>query len=124
MDELWFRAKYPVLKSLFLGQFSLVIALPVVFRGVIADGEARPLCVVVLDISFNGLFKGVGVSPALFYLELDVQFFFDPAVQSFVDGVTGQPDYDLAKNYWKVLKHRLIKDQVQNPVFKIVISNK
>lgn len=24
--------------------------------------------------------------------------------------LTGQPDYDLAKNYWKVLKHRLIKE--------------
>ena len=24
--------------------------------------------------------------------------------------LTEQPDYDLAKNYWKVLKHRLIKE--------------
>ena len=24
--------------------------------------------------------------------------------------LTGKPDYDLAKNYWKVLKHRLIKE--------------
>ena len=86
MDELWFRAQNPVLKSLFLGQFSLVIALPVVLRGVVADGEARPLGVVVLDISFNGLFE-VGDSPASVYLELRIEFFLDPAVQSFVDGV-------------------------------------
>ena len=86
MDELWFRAQNPVLKSLLFGQFSLVIALPVVLRGVVADGEARPLGVVVHDISFNGLFE-VGDSPAPVYLELRIEFFLDPAVQSFIDGV-------------------------------------
>ena len=69
MDELGFRAQYPVLKSLLFGQFSLVIALPVVLRGVVADGEARPLGVVVLDISFNGLFE-VGDSPVPVYSSL------------------------------------------------------
>lgn len=57
-----FRAQYPVLKSLFPGQFSLVITLPEVLRGVIADGEARPLGVVILDISSNCLFGSVSSS--------------------------------------------------------------
>ena len=71
MDEIRLRVEDSVLKSLFFGQFSLVITLPVVFRGVVADGEAWPLCVVVVDISFDGLFEGVGAFLVLFDLELD-----------------------------------------------------
>ena len=47
--------KCPTLKSILLGQFSLVVAFPVVLRSVVADGEVRPLGVVVLDIAFDGL---------------------------------------------------------------------
>ena len=56
------------------------------FRRVIADGEARPLGVVVFDILFNGLLEVILVA-GLVQTELDVQFFLDPAVQRFVDGV-------------------------------------
>ena len=87
LDELRLGAENPVLKSLSFGQFSLVKSFPVVLRRVVADGEARPLGVVVLGISFYGLFKGTWCFPALFDLELDAEFFLDPAVQSFVDGV-------------------------------------
>jgi hypothetical protein len=62
---------------LFPGQFSLVITLPVVLRGVIADGEARPLGVVILDISFNRLFK-VCLFPAWFYLNDKNSILVDP----------------------------------------------
>ena len=87
LDELRLGAENPVLKSLSFGQFPLVKSFPVVLRRVVTDGEARPLGVVVLDISFYGLFKGVWCFPALFDLELDAELFLDPAVQSFVDGV-------------------------------------
>ena len=87
LDELGFGAEHAALKSLLSGQFALVIAFPVVFRRVVANGEARPLCVVVLDISLDGLSEGVGAPPALFDLELDVEFLLYPAVQGFVDGV-------------------------------------
>ena len=100
MDKLRFRAQYPVLKSLFPGQFSLVITLPVVLRGVIADGEARPLGVVVLDIAFDGLNEAFSALAQL-QLEVNVEFFLEPAVQSFVDGVVrglsgpGHGTYDI-----------------------------
>ncbi|MGP1446058.1 MAG: hypothetical protein ACTTKO_00815 [Candidatus Limimorpha sp.] len=41
-DELGFGAEHTALKSLLSGQFTLVIAFPVVFQGVAADGEALP----------------------------------------------------------------------------------
>ena len=100
MDKLRFRAQYPVLKSLFPGQFSLVITLPVVLRGVIADGEARPLGVVVLDIAFDDLNEAFSALAQLQF-EVNVEFFLDPAVQSFVDGVVrglsgpGHGTYDI-----------------------------
>ena len=87
LDELRLGAENPVLKSLSFGQFPLVKPFPVVLRRVVADGEARPLGVVVFDIAFYGLFKGAWCFPALFDLELDAELFLDPAVQSFVDGV-------------------------------------
>ena len=71
LDELGFGAEHAALKSLPSGQLALVVAFPVVLRGVVADGEARPLCVVVVDISFDGLFEDVRASPVLFDLELD-----------------------------------------------------
>ena len=85
--ELRFGAENPVLKSMSSWQFPLVKSFPIVLRGVIADGEARPLVVVVFYISFYGLFKSAWCLPALFDLELDAELFLDPAVQSFVDGV-------------------------------------
>ena len=87
LDEFGFCAEHAALKSLLSGQLAPVKAFPVVFRCVVADGEARPLCVVVVDISFDGLSEGVGAPPALFNLELDVEFLLYPAVQGFVDGV-------------------------------------
>ena len=78
--------KCPTLKSILLGQFSLVVAFPVVLRSVVADGEARPLGVVVLDIAFDGLNEAFSAL-AQFQFEVNVEFFLDPAVQSFVDGV-------------------------------------
>ena len=71
MNELGFRAENPVLKSLLFGQFSLVIALPVVLRCVVADGEARPLGVVVLDILFDGVDKVLFV-PVSLQMELGI----------------------------------------------------
>ena len=100
MDKLGFRAQYPVLKSLFPGQFSLVITLPVVLRGVIADGEARPLGVVVLDIAFDDLNEAFSALAQLQF-EVNVELFLDPAVQRFVDGVVrwlsvpGHGTYDI-----------------------------
>lgn len=57
LDELGFRGQFPALKSVLLGQFSPIISLPVVLWRVVADGEARPLGVVVFDIAFNDLYK-------------------------------------------------------------------
>ena len=85
---------------MFPGQFSLVITLPVVLRGVIADGEARPLGVVVLDIAFDDLNEAFSALAQLQF-EVNVEFFLDPAVQSFVDGVVrglsgpGHGTYDI-----------------------------
>ena len=93
LDELRLGGKYPTLKSILLGQFSLVVAFPVVLRSVVADGEARPLSVVVLDIAFDGLNEAFSVLARLQF-EVNVEFFLDSAVQSFVDrvvrGLSGQ----------------------------------
>ena len=86
LDKLRLGGKCPTLKSILLGQFSLVVAFPVVLRSVVADGEARPLGVVVLDIAFDGLNEAFSALAQL-QLEVNVEFFLEPAVQSFVDGV-------------------------------------
>ena len=100
LDELGLGGQFPALKSILLGQLSLVVAFPVVLRSVVADGEARPLGVVVLDIAFDGLNEVFSVLAQLQF-EVNVEFFLDPAVQSFVDGVVrglsgpGHGTYDI-----------------------------
>ena len=100
LDELGLGGQFPALKSILPGQFSLVVAFPVVLRSVVADGEARPLRVVVLDIAFDGLNEAFSVLAQLQF-EVNVEFFLDPAVQSFVDGVVrglsgpGNGTYDI-----------------------------
>ena len=111
LDKLGLGGKCPTLKSILLGQFSLVVAFPVVLRSVVADGEARPLGVVVLDITFDGL-NEVFSALAQLQFEVNVEFFLDPAVQSFVDRVVrglsgpGHGTYDICVFNEFIVCHR------------------
>ena len=89
LNELGFHRENPVGESVFSWQLAPVKASAVVVRGVVANGEARPLCVVVLDISFYGLSEVAGAYPVLFNAELGAELLLYPAVQGFVDGVVG-----------------------------------
>ena len=89
-------------------QFALFEPSPVVQRGVIADGEARPLLVVELAVPVEG---GLELLPAaaLLDVEVDGQFLFYPAVQRLVDGVvrgfsrSGHGAYDVRVLYQLVV---------------------
>jgi len=68
-DELGFGAEHTALKGLLSGQLSPVITFPVVLRRVVADGEARPLCVVVQIPHLAGFVMytmlGLGLNPEI-----------------------------------------------------------
>ena len=75
-------------KSIFPFQFALIITLAVIGRCIISDGIAGALFVVVSNIALNRVFESI-TRPALFKLEVDEEFFFNPAIQRFVRSLFG-----------------------------------
>ena len=69
-------------------QFTPIKTLAVVVRCIIANGKTGPLSIIEVNIAVQDLFHGISCA-ALLQPEINVEFFFYPAIQCLVDRIVG-----------------------------------
>ena len=67
-------------------QFTPVKTLAVVVRCIVTNGKTGPLSIIKVNIAVQNLFHGISCA-AFLQSEINVKFFFYPAVQCLVDRV-------------------------------------
>ena len=88
LSELRFLAQHALREDVSEPQFAPVKTLAVIVRCIVANGKTQALSIIEVNIAVKDLLHSISCA-ALLQPEINVEFFFYPAIQCLVDRIVG-----------------------------------